>query len=817
MPTDLGPASQMVAQLGWVRRLAISLARDPEVAADLEQDVACEWLTRRPTWAERGAGLRAWLVRALRSRSVDRGRSERARRMRELAVPEPSAAEPADAVLDRLERQRRVAAAVQALPEPYRCAILHRYLDELPVRAVAQRTGVPEATARKRIERGLELLRTRLDSEFGSGARSWALMLLAPASRLHFEASTAGAIAMATVQGVWLMVSKKLVVSGLVFGAVAMGWWMLAQGGDPALVEVGGRGVVVPATVAAARPPALPTTAQVPAGPERTPVGRAAAAVAPSIRGFIFVDEQHRAPPDLAITVASASPGDEAAAAQIDTSTASWSLAPGSDEALTLWVTSKSTVPAQIPVPEDLRRTGGTFDLHLQSGRTLALLFLDAASKAPLAHLEFELHKAIELHRGGGRVTSRGSPERHRTDELGKVLVSGLPDAGYLAVKTDLRSRDRSLLLANGQTMRGGLSGEPIWSLHLSSAMPRHLEETIVTTLAVGEGSAIGQVPAWALAAVAGSTFDAVRVVARKWSDEPRGRGDPFVLSVDAQGRFELQAEAPSWYRVWLERPPGRDPLSAPALVVFTHAGAHEPIVFAPLGLATVRLRCRNVPAKGRLEVLVSGAEGQPRARTVACAGAPLTVEVEVAAGEQLSLALHAAGDRTGKSAWHRQLALADAQRDCEADLAGTYRSVEIASDVVPVRGEGAVALMACRHGEVGLDERIVVLCNDGRATSAVHVPAGRWLYTYDGGGVRGVWGVVDVPSGAEQHSVLSLQPQLHLVPARETQPALRFDEIDGVSLRALPERLRTWQLPAGDDAVALPMRAVWVRLPAPR
>ncbi|NOT32489.1 MAG: hypothetical protein HOP15_18745, partial [Planctomycetes bacterium] len=39
---------ELVANLGWVQRLALSLARDRDAADDLAQDVARVWLEKRP-------------------------------------------------------------------------------------------------------------------------------------------------------------------------------------------------------------------------------------------------------------------------------------------------------------------------------------------------------------------------------------------------------------------------------------------------------------------------------------------------------------------------------------------------------------------------------------------------------------------------------------------------------------------------------------------------------------------------------------------------------------------------------------------------
>src|SRR5690242_15279007 len=79
------PHAELVGNLGWVQRLALSLARNADAADDLTQEVARVWLERRPELDDRG-GLRRWLAAVARKLAVDRARSESARRAREQFV-----------------------------------------------------------------------------------------------------------------------------------------------------------------------------------------------------------------------------------------------------------------------------------------------------------------------------------------------------------------------------------------------------------------------------------------------------------------------------------------------------------------------------------------------------------------------------------------------------------------------------------------------------------------------------------------------------------------------------------------------------------
>lgn len=56
----------------------------------------------------------------------------------------------------------RVRAAIEALPERYRLAVILRYVHELPLDAIAEVTGTPVATVKTHLHRGRAALRERL-------------------------------------------------------------------------------------------------------------------------------------------------------------------------------------------------------------------------------------------------------------------------------------------------------------------------------------------------------------------------------------------------------------------------------------------------------------------------------------------------------------------------------------------------------------------------------------------------------------------------------------------------------------------------------
>lgn len=156
--------------LRWLRALAGRLVRDPGRADDAVQDTLMRSLRHRPR--DPGA-LRAWLAMVLRNalRQDARGRARRERR--EGARPAPGEAPATLDVVAELALHRRLLEHVNALEEPYRTAIVLRFLRERSPREAARELGVPLKTFHTRVERALVALRARLGRE----RETWALVL----------------------------------------------------------------------------------------------------------------------------------------------------------------------------------------------------------------------------------------------------------------------------------------------------------------------------------------------------------------------------------------------------------------------------------------------------------------------------------------------------------------------------------------------------------------------------------------------------------------------------------------------------------------
>jgi RNA polymerase sigma-70 factor (ECF subfamily) len=162
-------------ELNWLRGLARILVRSDDAADDACQEtLIASW--RKPLTPDDDA--RSWLARVLRNVAARAHLRSRRRQRREAAAARAEAQPSAADVVTRFALQQDVARAVGTLDEPYRTAILLRFWDDLPPRAIASRLGVPVETVRTRIKRGLALVRARLDAQHG-GRRAWIVPLAA--------------------------------------------------------------------------------------------------------------------------------------------------------------------------------------------------------------------------------------------------------------------------------------------------------------------------------------------------------------------------------------------------------------------------------------------------------------------------------------------------------------------------------------------------------------------------------------------------------------------------------------------------------------
>src|SRR5690606_22732139 len=109
---------------------------------------------------------------------------------------------------------RRVSDALLALDEPYQSTLLLRYYEGLTPTEIARRTDVPLATVKRRLQRGLARLRTRLDED--APRASWMSALCALTG---IERAAAPLAASVGAGAIVMSVSKK---AGFALGALVL-------------------------------------------------------------------------------------------------------------------------------------------------------------------------------------------------------------------------------------------------------------------------------------------------------------------------------------------------------------------------------------------------------------------------------------------------------------------------------------------------------------------------------------------------------------------------------------------------------------------
>ncbi len=162
----------ILPHLDGAYNLACYLTRDPVLSEDVVQDSIVRAF--RAFAQFRGASPRAWLFAIVRNccRSAQSDRSgmlglvvhenslsdESAAMLSDRSDPSPT---PEDQVIHMTEIHR-LRAAIEAMPEPFREAIVLRDLEDFSYAEIAEATGVPIGTVMSRLSRGRQMLANEL-------------------------------------------------------------------------------------------------------------------------------------------------------------------------------------------------------------------------------------------------------------------------------------------------------------------------------------------------------------------------------------------------------------------------------------------------------------------------------------------------------------------------------------------------------------------------------------------------------------------------------------------------------------------------------
>jgi RNA polymerase sigma-70 factor (ECF subfamily) len=163
----------------------------------------------------------AWLRGVVRRLAARRWRAAARRGRRERIAARGEATPSTADVAARLDVRRRVLAAVTALDEPYRTAIVLRYFEERSPASIARLQGVPVATVKTRLHRALALLRGALDAAHGGDRRAWAIGLL---TTTFPTAAPLGGAALAL--GGLLAMKKAIAAAALLVAVLGLTLWL---------------------------------------------------------------------------------------------------------------------------------------------------------------------------------------------------------------------------------------------------------------------------------------------------------------------------------------------------------------------------------------------------------------------------------------------------------------------------------------------------------------------------------------------------------------------------------------------------------------
>ncbi len=149
-------------EIPHLRRYALALVRDHDVADDLVQDCLERALNKSNLWLRKGS-IRSWLFRVLYNVHLNNQKSLRRWHMVgsgsdiDMRRVEPSRQE-------QYVECRDIAEALDMLPADQRAAILMIGLNGFAYEEAAWILGIPVGTLRSRLSRGREMLRSLMDS-----------------------------------------------------------------------------------------------------------------------------------------------------------------------------------------------------------------------------------------------------------------------------------------------------------------------------------------------------------------------------------------------------------------------------------------------------------------------------------------------------------------------------------------------------------------------------------------------------------------------------------------------------------------------------
>jgi RNA polymerase sigma factor (sigma-70 family) len=225
------PTADMHSQGRALRALARSMLRSSADADDIVQEAFATELActaRRKDGGAAANNRQGWLKRVVQNLARRRLRDRDRRQQHHQAMPTPSPAPAPDDVLAQVETHRMVVEAVLQLPAPYRRVVVLRFWHDLPPRTIAKQLGIPVATVKTHLQRGIAELRKRLDQQSG-GRGAWIAALVPIAHPYLLSGVAAGSLlTLTTTAALIIMNTKHLLLALFAFlclGVIAWQPW----------------------------------------------------------------------------------------------------------------------------------------------------------------------------------------------------------------------------------------------------------------------------------------------------------------------------------------------------------------------------------------------------------------------------------------------------------------------------------------------------------------------------------------------------------------------------------------------------------------
>lgn len=203
--TDPNPELSL-ADVTWLTALARTLTRDGALADDLVQDT---WLAARKSPPPTGVN-RPWLARVLQRLHGRFRRTETRRTSRQQAASSSKALTGPAELIERAELQRTLADCLLSLEEPFRSTLMHVAFEERTPKEIADGESVSVASVRRRLRKARELLKQKLEREYGREWKQWYAALL-PFAELPLP----GEVAVASAASSSVASSTQLALGGL--------------------------------------------------------------------------------------------------------------------------------------------------------------------------------------------------------------------------------------------------------------------------------------------------------------------------------------------------------------------------------------------------------------------------------------------------------------------------------------------------------------------------------------------------------------------------------------------------------------------------